>query len=291
MITLRLKKWSDIHQFARHGWLYRGQASVVWPLSSSLERQTVRSDVAVDKRADLERRLIREFQRAYHQYASRLPPETSIIEWLSLMQHHGAPTRLVDFTYSVYVAAYFALETADDDCVVWAVNGPWACQQAVNILTNAHKEDPEKAKDPFTEDHEQLAKGWFFEAPIVQLVYPINPFRLNERLRIQRGVFLIPGDVSKPFMENIRAMPENDDPKNVVKIIIPKSERKSGLNNLFYMNIARSSLFPGLDGYAQSLGVYHSAYEPTLWSGSAEPMPLPPELIDSGLTSACKPTP
>jgi len=38
------------------------------------------------------------------------------------MQHHGAPTRLIDFTWSPYVAAFFALERTLADGVVWAIN-------------------------------------------------------------------------------------------------------------------------------------------------------------------------
>ena len=38
------------------------------------------------------------------------------------MQHHGAPTRLIDFTWSPYVAAFFALERTLADGVVWAMN-------------------------------------------------------------------------------------------------------------------------------------------------------------------------
>jgi hypothetical protein len=68
-------------------------------------------------RRTIEARIIREFRRAYHQFSARVPDRESTVEWLSLMQHHGAPTRLLDFTYSVYVAAYFAVEDADSDSV------------------------------------------------------------------------------------------------------------------------------------------------------------------------------
>lgn len=287
--SVQLAKWREIHRFARNGWLYRGQASASRPMANSLERCLDRFQVVPTERVELERRLIREFQRAYHQYAQHVPPDEAAIEWLSLMQHHGAPTRLLDFTYSIYVAAYFALERADDDAVIWAVNGPWAVQESARLLDAAGKADPRIVKEGFLEHHEALARNWFFEAPLVAVAYPINPYRLNERLRIQRGVFMIVGDVTKSFMDNLSALPDADSPQHVVKIVIPAAQRLTALSQLFYMGIARSSLFPGLDGYAQSLGVFHSAYDPTKWTGRAAAMSLPRGLSGATPSRRLKP--
>ena len=103
--------------------------------------------------------------------------------------------------------------------------------------------------------------------PYVPAAWPINAFRLNERLRIQQGAFLIPGDISKPFLENLEALPNHDHRDNVIKIVIPFTERRTALKHLFQMGISRTTLFPGLDGFADSLSIYHPVVDdPINWA-------------------------
>jgi hypothetical protein len=52
-------------------------------------------------------------------------------------------------------------------------------------------------------------------------------------------------------------MPESLDPKNVQKLVLSHTERLSALKMLHTMNISRATLLPGLDGFAQSLKVFH----------------------------------
>lgn len=252
-----LRKWDDIHRYQRRGWIYRGQQHKGWKLETSLERCCKREKI---EPKNTEEHLLRDFKRVYHQYVQHIPKKDSKIEWLSLMQHHGAPTRLLDFTYSIYVAAYFALENAKSDCAVWAVNGPWALKQAKKIL-RVVKEKEQSAKRlplPTEEFHEQDYNKLLFDEPFKKVAFPLNPFRLNERLLAQHGTFMAPGNVSNTFMENIRAIDGHNE--NCIKIVIPYKLRKNALERLFNMNISRTSLFPGLDGYAQSLGVFHSSF-------------------------------
>ena len=68
------------------------------------------------------------------------------------------------------------------------------------------------------------------------------------------------------FMDNLAALPGYRSPANVVKIIIPKAMRREALEQLFSMNVSRTSLFPGLDGYASSLGIYHPAFRGDDWT-------------------------
>lgn len=187
------------------------------------------------------------------------------MEWASIMQHHGAPTRLLDFTYSIYVAAYFALETADHDCAVWAVSAPWALRESVAVLVGLGHADAGRLQAPTSEIHETVAGEVVFRQSTARFAVPLTPFRQNERLRTQRGTFLVPGDVSVEFMDNLQALPRFDQSTNMVKLVLPQAIRTIALEQLYSMNISRTSLFPGLDGYAQSLGVYHPSFRPAPW--------------------------
>src|SRR5205823_7935870 len=91
-------------------------------LQTTLERVCSGMDKSVWKR--VEQHLLRQFQRRLHQYVSVIPEVDDTLEWLALMQHHGAPTRLLDWTKSPFVAVYFAVETATarTPSAVWIVN-------------------------------------------------------------------------------------------------------------------------------------------------------------------------
>jgi hypothetical protein len=268
--TVVLGAWDDIHPHAKRGWLFRGQRSANWELSTSFDRSCDRRHISHDKRRDVEKRLFREFRRTYHLYAQHIPDLRAVVEWLSLMQHHGAPTRLLDFTYSIFVAAYFATETADGDSAIWAIDGPWALARAAELLRGAGKSSSavDRMLEPFQEGDEEVVADLFFAEPYVCCSWPINAFRVNERLRIQQGAFLIPGDVGRSFMENLAALMTADADDHLLKIVIPEAEGRKAPQRLFSMGVSRTSLFPGIDGYAQSLAVWNPAFDPFDWKRS-----------------------
>lgn len=257
-----LAEWDEFHQMAgRSGWCFRGQADAEWELKTTIERVFEREGVSPDQRMDVEAELIREFKRAYHQFGVHIPGPDAPIEWLALMRHYGAPTRLLDFTYSLYVAAYFALEDANKDCAVYAINPEWAQRESVQLLQTAGKVDLKTHMSRTTPEQELEVYAAHFKPPFARSAYPGNPFRLNERLRIQKGIFLIPGDCTVSFAANLESLPGHDSSCNAEKIKIPIRMRKHALKRLFQMNVSRTSLFPGLDGYGRSLGVYHPAFD------------------------------
>jgi hypothetical protein len=186
---------------------------------------------------------------------------------MALMQHYGAPTRLIDFTYSIQVAAYFATETTTGDSIVWAIDGPWALNRAAELLRNSGKNGPDidRIVGPFREGDEAVVASLVFAAPYVCCAWPINAFYLNERLRTQQGAFLIAGDVGRPFEENLMALGPGSD-EHMLRIVIPWDLGRQMPRRLFSISISRTTLFPGIDGWAQSLGIWNPAFDPIDWS-------------------------
>lgn len=206
---------------------------------------------------DIESGLIRKFQRQYYHHDMSAPEEDNIMEWLALMQHYGAPTRLLDWTYSFFVAVFFALEQAEGDyCAVWAL-------EKQSIINNVLSGDilPKDARQWLVKDEDvKLYNTWeqVFgrKNGSKSFVFPANSFRLNKRLVVQQGDFLVQGDISKPFEDNLaEVLPGGKDSYKLFKYVIKFDikERSETLLHLHRMNINRASLFPGLDGFAASL--------------------------------------
>lgn len=233
-------------------WLFRGQQSHNWPLNSSLERALARFGLPFAGLRQYETFLLREFKRNFHRYSLYLPSDSNKAEWLTLMQHHGAPTRLLDWTYSFQVALFFAIESVEvgSTCAVWVVDHGFLLGEMqaslglsksdVTTLVRTDKDKDPKFLNPLLDDE---ASG----------IVPINPFRLNERLAVQQGLFLASRCTTESFdatFEKMRAK----QPKAFYKLEIECSKDLlvDALTSLRSMNISRVSLFPGLDGFCQS---------------------------------------
>jgi hypothetical protein len=247
-----LDAWKDLGnlQYQDEKWVFRGQCKSCWTLRTTLERFCDNWEGPPKK---MEKLLIREFRRKFHLYSRSIPNTNAQIEWLSIMQHYGAPTRLLDFTYSIYVAAYFALEGAKEDCSIWAINTKWALKmsrknQNVAEINKLFKEHP------IDEKSEARIGTKLLSGLIKACVFPINPFRLDMRLAVQKGVFMCLGDVTKGFDANLKSLERFK--KGVIKFTIPFKLKQHFLQKLYDMNITRETLFPGLDGFAQSLSVH-----------------------------------
>ncbi len=248
-------------------WIFRGVRNAEYSLESKLEREinlknTLEETLKVGKKTtfinikNTESYLLTQFKRAANQFLESSMVPDNEIEWLALMQHYGAPTRLLDFTRSPYIACFFAFEEDEGNgkCAIWAINESWFINNS-SILIDHKKVTPKKLRDS-----SYIAKEEFkniFLKDSVSVILPIVPLRSNQRLLVQQGLFLCSGAAQKGFFEkNLLSYKKNvkDMQKNIHKIIIDISPiRHHVLSELNFMNINRASLFPGLEGFATSL--------------------------------------
>ncbi|OGR29424.1 MAG: hypothetical protein A2X83_06285 [Desulfuromonadales bacterium GWD2_54_10] len=225
-------------------WLFRGQSNVEWELQTSLVRlfkdltkmfELGRPDrKRVFHRDKHENAMIRQFTANAHLYLKTLPQKNTNLEWLSIMQHHGCPTRLLDVTASPYIALYFALESGNTDAAVYAFNHREFSNIDLEVLGKDYKKTVLDGNE----------KGKAF-------IIPFEPKQTNERLLAQQGAFLVPSNNNESFEQIISVYPNEKPP--VKKFIITRNLRLELTKKLRSMNIIAATLFPGLDGFCRSL--------------------------------------
>jgi len=224
--------------------VFRGLARASYANSSSLSRLENGS-------ARLEPHLIRNFRK----YAHREQPGPTLWDWLSLAQHHGLPTRLLDWTFSPFVAAHFATATAPGvEAVVWAVD----CAAAHRLLPADLREALEReGATVFTT--ELLAEY----APSLEsldaaggpdpFVLFFEPPSLDDRIVNQSAVFSV---VSDPAMSMDDWLAANPGLWHAWRITPDgKAEIRERLDR---GNINERVLTPGLDGLAAWLRRYYA---------------------------------
>src|ERR1035438_7592042 len=95
--------------------VFRGVSDAKWDLETSLDR------CARYHHAEAESILIESFERSLPTVKTSLPPTADRVSWMALMRHYGLPSRLLDCTECISVAAYFAVAAGPkSDFAIWA---------------------------------------------------------------------------------------------------------------------------------------------------------------------------
>jgi hypothetical protein len=224
--------------------LFRGLARAGYTNTSSLAR------LQGDYRR-LEPHLLRNFRK----YAHRERPGPTTWDWLSLGQHHGLPTRLLDWTFSPLVALHFATASwSDDDAVLWAVDAEGTHRMLPQRLRRVVED--EEALVFTTEQLAQIAPG----LPELDQLTEDEPFllffeppSLDERIVNQAAVLSV---ISDPTCQMETWLAEHEDQWCAWRI--PAAVKAEIRERLDQANVTERVLLPGLDGIAAWLRRYYS---------------------------------
>lgn len=257
MEEIRVQTWAELQErlFAeawqpaldrhRSNYAFRGRTSAEENLSTSLAR------LGGDARS-LEGYLLRNFRK----YARRGDvPVDSMWDWLALGQHHGLPTRLLDWTYSPYVALHFAtanLAAYDRDGVVWAVDYIRARERLPDALRGLLEQE---GANVFTPELLRNAAPGFRELEgLAAEPYCLflEPPSLDDRIVNQYALFSLLSSPTASLDDWLRG---RDD--LVRRLVIPAELKWEVRDKLDQANITERVLFPGLDGLSRWLARYY----------------------------------
>jgi hypothetical protein len=257
MKTIVVERWDELNQILyagswqedlqrfRSDYVYRGLSSAGYDLRTSLMRLGENSN-------ELEQHLLRAFRRYAYRYASFAD---SLWNWLALAQHHGLPTRLLDFTYSPYIALHFATANpahVDQDAVVWCVDYVHSLQFLPDKLQAILREE---GANVFTA--EMLSSGAqslpaferLSDAPFVAFFEPPS---FDERIVNQFALFALMSQSTTRLDVWLQ-----DHDELAFQVIIPAELKGEVRDKLDQANITERVLLPGLDGLSAWLARYY----------------------------------
>lgn len=241
--------WDEKIMRYRAGRVYRGAADKRWGLVPSLSRVCAHD-------LTLEASVIRSFRK--YAYAD-LVNYGSIWQILPLAQHHGLPTRLLDWSYSPLVAAHFATEDVsmyDRDGAIFSLD-----VTKTNALLPDHMRDALAATrsrifsvellDALAPSLDALKTG----GPPYALFF--EPASMLDRIANQYALFSVVSEPGAAFDDILSRLGDC-----AVKIVIPKSVKLEIRDKLDYINISERMIYPGLDGICKWITRQYSALGP-----------------------------
>jgi hypothetical protein len=242
--TLYAGSWSPAIQRHRSQFVFRGLSDKNYRLETTLGRLG-------GNFRKLESHLLRNFRK----YAHRdVVEQDSIWHWLSMAKHHGLPTRLLDWTYSPFIAMHFAtadIGKFDLDGVIWVVN-----------YLNAHDHLPEALlgldMGMYAFDVEMLSKllGSLQELDTISstdFAIFFEPPSIDDRIVNQFALFSVMSNPAAVLDDWLR-----EHQVIFKKVIIPAGLKWEIRDKLDQANITERVLFPGLDGLSTWLRRHYS---------------------------------
>ena len=242
----------------RSPFVYRGGRSHHFLLDTSLQR------LGGEYHA-LEHHLLRNF-RKYARDPNVLTAAATTWDWLALAQHHGLPTRLLDWTYSPYVALHFAtvdLEGYHEDGVIWALNYVKAAEHLPPPLRQALRQE---GSNVFTSELLEPVSTNLRRLEVLQdepFVLFLEPPSLDARIVHQYALFSLMSTAQSVLHDWLA-----DRPELYFRILIPARLKWEIRDKLDQAGITERNLFPGLGGLSRWL---HRHYSPAAGRSATGP--------------------
>ena len=241
----------------RSPFVYRGQRFKNYLLTTSLQRLG-------GNYFELEHHLLRNFRKYARDTAASPAATASVWDWLALAQHHGLPTRLLDWTYSPYVALHFAtddLQAYHQDGIIWALNYVKAAEHLPDSLRDALRDEgsnvfTSELLAPVTDSLRNLES--LQAEPFVLFLEPPS---LDARIVHQHALFSLMSSSQSVLHEWLARYPEL-----YFRIIVPAALKWEVRDKLDQANITERVLLPGLGGLSRWL---HRHYAPRIGGPSS----------------------
>ncbi len=243
MITIDISTIDELLQFvkvlsAKHkqGLWYRGEENSSLTLIPSIQRS--------EKRIETERFMTNDFYIRAKQIFKDPPEKHDYSEWVALMQHHGLPTRMLDWSKSPLIAVFFATETyqstPDVDACVWVLV-PNLLNQMEGFGNCIYPIDADTAQEmllpAFKHNHHN--------PELNDKILACNSTDRHLRMYSQQACFTVHNSLKR--LEDIC------DENMLYKIIIPADRKEYFIESLRLLGITESFLYPDLDHICNEL--------------------------------------
>ncbi len=240
----------DLNRFRSRS-LYKGLSNAQWHLSTSLYRN------CMGKKNELEGTILRSFTK----YASFEDPALKDSVWRQLIigQHHGLPTRMLDWTYSPLIAMHFAtsaepVKLGSRDALLWKIDG----EELNERLPEKYRRELRNSNaHMYTVEMLERVTGSLREYDLDMKDHAMvlmEPPSIDQRIINQYASFaIIPEGIEKADDSGTIEQWLDQNTENTVKYIIDKDIIWRVRDMLDQMNINERIIYPGLDGLSQWL--------------------------------------
>jgi hypothetical protein len=221
----------------RTRWWFRGHQSLSYKLLPKVRRGYSREE---------ERYLFYYFYPRASLRHQKCPADDDLAGWLALMQHYGLPTRLLDWTWSPMVAAFFATQNAradsSQDACIWAIE-PSFLNESQGL---------ERLYPPLNADMIRpfLDPARYGDATEPEKVVAATPIEADLRMLLQQGAFTVHSST-----QELSCLDGSD--RWLQQILIPGECKLNIAKELAILGVRSADLFPDLDNLAkEAIEVY-----------------------------------